>query len=67
VRVQLISIRDASDQLGLSAATLRRMIKAGLPCVRLHRRVLLDQFVIEKVSREGIETGRAVREGGRGQ
>lgn len=67
MRVQLISIRDAADQLSVSPATIRRMIKAGLPCVRVHRRVLLDQFEIERVSREGIRSGAATRQGAAGR
>jgi excisionase family DNA binding protein len=67
MRVQLISIRDAADQLGVSSDTVRRMIQAGLPCVRVHRRVLLDQYEIERVSREGIGSGAVVRQGERGQ
>jgi len=67
MRVQLTNLEDAGRQLGVSVATIRRMIKDGLPSVRVHRRVLLDQHIVEKVSREGFPFGVPVREGGRGQ
>jgi hypothetical protein len=67
MRVQLVDLVDAASQLRISSQTIRRMIKEGLPCVRVHRRVLLDQHIVEQVSREGFPFGVPIQEGRRGQ
>jgi excisionase family DNA binding protein len=62
-RIQLVSIRDAARQLGISPDTIRKWIGRGLPCVRLERRVLLDQQLVERISRQGMCPGAIVDPG----
>ena len=52
-RQRLISLRDAADILGLSVASVRRLISDGkLPALRLTRRLLVDVHDVERVIQE---------------
>jgi len=51
---KLISVMQASAQLGVSAFTTRRLIKAGLlKAVRISKRVMLPEGEIRRVIAEG--------------
>jgi excisionase family DNA binding protein len=52
-RRRLISLRDAADMLGLSVASVRRLIGSGqLHAVKLNRRVLVDVRDVDRLIEE---------------
>ena len=47
---RLVSLAEAAELLGLSVASIRRLVRAGtLPAVRLTRRLRIDVRDIERV------------------
>lgn len=51
---RLRSIVEASDRLGVSTFTTRRLIKAGqLKAVRISKRVMVPEVEIERVVAQG--------------
>ncbi|MGD0266052.1 MAG: helix-turn-helix domain-containing protein [Candidatus Methylomirabilota bacterium] len=65
----LLSIQQASDELGISRVGVERLLRLGrLPCVRIGRRVLverkeLDAFIAARRQRgkSAVESAEAVR------
>ena len=52
-RRRLVSLPDAADMLGLSVASVRRLIWGGkLPAIRLTRRVLVDLRDVDRLIEE---------------
>ena len=50
---RLVSLVDAADMLGLSVASVRRLIWGGkLPAIRLTRRVLVDLRDVDRLIEE---------------
>ena len=50
MRIQMVSIQDAALQLGVSPDTVRRFIKKHqIPVLKLGRRCLLNQSIVEEI------------------
>ena len=57
---QLISVKAASEALGISADLLRKIIsRQELPIIRLGKRVLLDAYLVDKYIIEHTTRGGA--------
>ena len=68
---QLISVKAASEALGISPDLLRKIIsRQELPIIRLGKRVLLDAYLVDKYIIEHTTRGGATQRpatGGGGQ
>jgi excisionase family DNA binding protein len=55
---RLLSLKDAAIELGVSTATMRRLISTGrLPAVRLTRRLQIDVRDLDRLIQQGKEGG----------
>jgi excisionase family DNA binding protein len=53
---KLISIHTAAETLGISAWTMRRLVKQGrIHCVRVSKRVLIPSDEVERILQEGCK------------
>jgi excisionase family DNA binding protein len=53
-QIKLYGIRESSERLGVSRATLRRLVSAGkLRSVRILRRVLIPSSELDRMTAQG--------------